>query len=155
MLQAKLVRAVERDVCVLEGNVLGRLNRPLPVVGNTVVAQHGTQYAARGRGVAVGVLPAACGDVHGAPKVAIAIEQAHHHVSAVDGSVYAGLALEVIGARLVPAVGVLYLLPRRTPVLVGSAGGNGGCHTFVEVRLGRDGLEGLGNDVVDIVRDKG
>ena len=86
-LKIEVVDAPERNGGVGEVDILALLDGGFPLVGNRLVALHDAQNARRRSGVAVRILPAACGDVHRAEEIALAVEQADDHIGRVDDGV--------------------------------------------------------------------
>ncbi|MCX6903128.1 MAG: hypothetical protein NTW03_06540, partial [Verrucomicrobia bacterium] len=106
----------------------------------------GEQHPARAGGVAVAVLPAATGDEDGVIQVALAVEQAHQHVSPIDLAINAAVAGLLVGRVL--AVFLLALLPGVLPVVrIGLIPGEQIAHHLRILAVRRDGRQRLLHDL--------
>ena len=153
---AHLISFVERNLGVGEHAVFDLTQVGHPLLRYPAVAFHGGQHTCSRRGVAVGVLAAAGGNLHGFAKVAGSVEQAHDHVSAVHRGVDVAGSQNQFGAAHVAAVVLVVECPAAFPV-----GGvflvpcDDGIDALVELALLGNGLQRLLHDGFDVVFHEG
>ena len=146
----------ETQAGVRERNVLDPLGAFFPFLGDGLVAVHHAENARRRCRIAVGIVAAAGGDVHGPFEIALPVEQADDHERAVDGRIDVEAIPHALGAADVVGVTVGHFEPALFPVVrilfpVFEHVGDGG----VELGTFRNQLQRLRHDGRNVVADIG
>src|SRR4051812_30869054 len=84
MPEADLIHFIQRDGGVLKVNVFGFFQSHFPVGRDLIIPFDGSQYAARGRWIAIRILSCTGSDPERFAEVALSIQQSQHYVCRID-----------------------------------------------------------------------
>ena len=106
----------QRNVGVGEVDVLAPVDGRFPEVGQLFVSVNHTEDTSGSGGIAVAVLTAAGGDVHGAEEIAFAVEQADYAVGGIDCCIDVEAVPHPFGATFLVGVFLVDGQPALFPV---------------------------------------